>query len=111
MHMSIHRTSQIIAILGVLAATTVSAQAQKVYNAAGFSDFSGPYAGVFAEWMQARETALAWWNKEIGTKLGIRIELKQYENRNDTAQTASLWLLVKGALHPIPLIGVRYCIV
>ncbi len=104
--MSIHRTSQKIAILGLLAATTVSAQAQKVYNAAGFSDFSGPYAGVFAEWMQARESALAWWNKEVGPKLGIRIELKQYDNRYDTAQTASLWPTVKAELNPVLIFGV-----
>jgi branched-chain amino acid transport system substrate-binding protein len=103
--MAIRRKTKLAAI-GLLAAAAMTAHAQKVYNAAGFSDFSGPYAGVFAEWMQARETALAWWNKEVGPKIGVRINLKQYDNRYDTAQTASLWPTVKAELNPIVIFGV-----
>lgn len=104
--MSVHQITRNVLAASLLAVCAVGAQAQKVYNAAGFSDFSGPYAGVFAEWMQARETTLAWWNKEVGSKLGVHIDLKQYDNRYDTAQTASLWPTVKAELKPILIFGV-----
>lgn len=90
----------------VLAAACATAQAQKAYYAAGFVDFTGPYAGIFSDWIQSREVTLAWWNKEVGSKLGVRIDLKQYDNRFDAAQTASLWPTVKAELNPILVYGV-----
>jgi branched-chain amino acid transport system substrate-binding protein len=104
--MSVHRTTRKILVAGLLAAAAVCGHAQKAYNAAGFSDFSGPYAGIFAEWIQAREATLAWWNQTVGSKIGVRIDLKQYDNRYDTAQTASLWPTAKAELKPVLVFGV-----
>lgn len=104
--MAIRSTINVLTTLALAATLATSAHAQKVYNVAGFSDFSGPYAGVFAEWMQARETTVNWWNKEVGSKLGVQLQLKQYDNRYDTAQTASLWPTVKAELNPIVIFGV-----
>ena len=95
-----------LASMLALSTACLAAYAQKTYNVAAFSDFSGPYASVFSELIQAREATLAWWNAEVGTKIGVKIVLRQYDNRYDTAQTASIWPGVKAELNPILIFGV-----
>jgi branched-chain amino acid transport system substrate-binding protein len=49
----------------------------------------------------AREAVLSWWNAEHGAKLGVKLELKPYDTRYDTAQTASLWPGVLASTKPV----------
>lgn len=49
----------------------------------------------------AREAVLSWWNAEHGAQLGVKLELKPYDTRYDTAQTASLWPGVLSTNKPI----------
>lgn len=78
-------------LAGVLAAAALApATAQTTYQVPSLSDFSGPFASVMPFFAGARESVLSWWNVEHGAKLGVKLELKPFDTRYDTAQTASL---------------------
>jgi branched-chain amino acid transport system substrate-binding protein len=84
-------------------ATTVhDARAQTSYVVPSLSDFSGPFSSVMPALGGARESVINWWNEEVGRKLGVKLVLKAYDTRYDTAQTASLW---PGILAEKPLVG------
>lgn len=91
---------------GLLAALTLSsiapASAQTVYQVPAMSDYSGPFAAIMPMLGPGREGVVNWWNAEVGAKLGVKLELKTYDTRYDTAQTASLW---PGVLATKPVIG------
>ena len=90
-------------VLAAMAASALSpASAQTVYQVPALSDFSGPFAAIMPMVNPAREGVVNWWNAEVGAKLGVKLELKSYDTRYDTAQTASLW---PGVLATKPLIG------
>ncbi len=78
------------------------AQAQTTYPIPSLSDFSGPFASVMPGFASGREAVFSWWNAEHGAKLGVKLELKPYDTRYDTAQTASLWPAVAATK---PIIG------
>jgi len=88
---------------GVLLSTGV--RAQTVINVAAFADFAGPYANVMNDMQGGRLAVLDWWNKEVGTKLNVRINVKTYDTRYDVAQTASLWPGIKAELKPALVLG------
>ncbi len=94
---------------GVLAAATVGlpapAAAQTTYNIAGMADFTGPYADIMKSLVAGRWAVLAWWNEEVGKGLGLKINMKDYDTRYDTAQTSSLWPGIKSELRPIAALG------
>lgn len=85
-----------------LTLTAAPALAQTVYPIPSLSDFSGPFASVMPAFSGGREAVFSWWNAEQGAKLGVKLELKPYDTRYDTAQTASLW---PGILATKPIIG------
>lgn len=91
---------------GLFAAATLAgaapAGAQTVYQIPAMSDFSGPFAAIMPMVAPGRESVVAWWNAEVGAKMGVKLELKPYDTRYDTAQTASLW---PGVLATKPLVG------
>ncbi len=89
------------ALAAACAATMLPAWAQTTYQVPSLSDFSGPFAGVMPAFASGREAVLSWWNAEHGAKLGIKLELKPYDTRYDTAQTASLWPGVLASTKPI----------
>jgi branched-chain amino acid transport system substrate-binding protein len=88
--------------LSLAASAFSGAVAQTVYNVPSLSDFSGPFASIMPAFAEGRQSVFNWWNTEIGAKLGVKLELKPYDTRYDTAQTASLW---PGVLATKPLIG------
>jgi hypothetical protein len=51
--------------------------------------------------LPGRESVLSWWNVEHGAKLGVKLELKPFDTRYDTAQTASLWPGVLASTKPV----------
>jgi branched-chain amino acid transport system substrate-binding protein len=81
---------------------TSDARAQASYVVPSLSDFSGPFSTVMPSLGGARESVINWWNAEVGTKLGVKLVMKAYDTRYDTAQTASLW---PGILAEKPLVG------
>lgn len=78
------------------------AQAQTTYMIPSLSDFSGPFSTVMPSIGGSREAVINWWNAEVGTKQGIKLQMKAYDTRFETAQTASLW---PGILAEKPLVG------
>ncbi|GAA4401395.1 hypothetical protein GCM10023089_02920 [Quisquiliibacterium transsilvanicum] len=94
---------------GVLAAAGAGyhapALAQNTYNVAGMADFTGPYADIMKSLVAGRWAVLNWWNEEVGKGLGIKVNMKDYDTRYDTAQTSSLWPGIKSELKPIAALG------
>lgn len=90
-----------VALAGAAVASAAPALAQTTYQIPSLSDFSGPFASVMPFFGGARESVLGWWNAEHGAKLGVKLELKPYDTRYDTAQTASLWPGVLASTKPI----------
>ena len=73
----------------------VQVSAQTSVNIAAMADFAGPYANVMNDMQGGRLAVVDWWNKEVGEKLNVRINVKTYDTRYDVAQTASLWPGIK----------------
>lgn len=88
--------------LGVAACIAPPTMAQTTYVVPAMSDFSGPFAAIMPMLAPGRESVIAWWNAEVGAQLGVKLEMKAYDTRYDTAQTASLW---PGVLAAKPLVG------
>ncbi|MES2840104.1 MAG: ABC transporter substrate-binding protein [Pseudomonadota bacterium] len=89
-------------VAGLAAPFTAPVTAQTVYQVPALSDYSGPFAAIMPMLGAGREGVVNWWNVEHGAKLGVKLELKTYDTRYDTAQTASLW---PGVLATKPVIG------
>jgi len=89
-------------VAGIAAPLSVPVTAQTVYQVPALSDYSGPFASIMPMLGSGREGVFNWWNAEHGAKLGVKLELKTYDTRYDTAQTASLW---PGVLATKPVIG------
>lgn len=87
---------------GIAAASLAPAAAQTVYQVPALSDYSGPFAAIMPMVGPGREGVVNWWNAEVGAKVGVKLDMKTYDTRYDTAQTASLW---PGVLATKPLIG------
>ena len=87
---------------GIAAASMAPAAAETVYQVPALSDYSGPFAAIMPMVGPGREGVVNWWNAEVGAKLGVKLDLKTYDTRYDTAQTASLW---PGVLATKPVIG------
>jgi branched-chain amino acid transport system substrate-binding protein len=94
--------ARLCAAVGIAAAALSPAAAQTVYQVPALSDYSGPFAAIMPMLGPGREGVVNWWNAEVGAKLGVKLELKTYDTRYDTAQTASLW---PGVLATKPIIG------
>lgn len=94
--------AQATVLAGMAAASLSPANAQTVYQVPAMSDYSGPFAAIMPMVAPGRESVVSWWNAEVGAKLGVKLELKTYDTRYDTAQTASLW---PGVLATKPLVG------
>lgn len=99
------------AALAIAGAATLSSSITAAFAAPGktttylvpsLSDFSGPFATVMPLFAGGRDAVGKWWNAEVGSKIGVQLDIKAYDTRYDTAQTASLW---PGILAAKPLIG------
>jgi branched-chain amino acid transport system substrate-binding protein len=99
--------AKLAAIAGLVGSLVApgAASAQTTYGVALLSDFSGPYADVMPLLGAGREKVLDWWNAEVGAKLGVKLNYKNFDTRYDTAQTASLWPGIKSEMKPIAVIG------
>ena len=78
-----------VTLAGAFAAR--DARAETSYVVPSLSDFSGPFSSVMPALGGARESVIGWWNADVGSKIGVKLVMKAYDTRFDTAQTASLW--------------------
>lgn len=95
-------TARVLMSAGIASAAMAPVGAQTVYQVPALSDYSGPFAAIMPMVGPGREGVVNWWNAEVGAKLGVKLDMKTYDTRYDTAQTASLW---PGVLATKPLIG------
>lgn len=96
----------VLALAGTAAGIAQPASAQTVYNIAGLSDFTGPYADIMKDVTACRRAVIEWWSEEVGKPMGVSLRIKDYDTRYDTAQTASLWPGIKSELAPVLAMGV-----
>jgi branched-chain amino acid transport system substrate-binding protein len=75
------------------------------YNISGSVDYTGPYAVVMPLADGAGKVIVAWWNEEVGKKLGVKINRVVKDTRYDPALTASLWPGILSSLKPIIHMG------
>lgn len=104
--MSIFKKLAAVGAVAIGLTSITGASAQTTYNIASMADFTGPYADVMRDLIGSRRPVLNWWNAEVGQKLGIKLEMKDYDHRYDAAQVASLWPGIKAELNPIVVLGI-----
>jgi branched-chain amino acid transport system substrate-binding protein len=75
------------------------------YNISGSVDFTGPYAVVMPSVDNTGKILFAWWNEEVGSKLGVKLNRKTYDTRYDPALTASLWPGILSGDKPVAHMG------
>lgn len=88
----------------LLAATSLSASAAD-YVISASADYSGPFADVMPNAMSGINAVAAWWNKEVGEKIGVNVEVKIYDMRYDAAQIAKTWPSILSSDQPIIHLG------
>lgn len=96
------RTTILAAAL--LAATSLSAKAAD-YVISASADYSGPFADVMPNAMSGINAVADWWNKEVGEKLGVTVNVKIYDMRYDAAQIARTWPAILSSDQPIIHLG------
>lgn len=94
----------VFAAAGMLAAMSVHAWSAE-YTMSASADFSGPFADVMPNAMSGIETITAWWNKDVGTKLGVKVNIKIYDMRYDAAVIARTWPSILSRDQPIMHLG------
>lgn len=93
-------------ILGVTLGTLLSLPSQaKDYVFSASADYSGPFADVMPNAMSGINAVAYWWNKEVGAKLGVKVNVKIYDMRYDPAQIAKTWPAILSSDAPIIHLG------
>lgn len=85
-------------------ALAAPAAAQTEYTIPGIVDFSGPFADLSKQ-LIARDAVVRWWNDTEGKKLGVKLNVKNYDYRYDGSIIASLWPGILSDLKPIVAFG------
>ncbi len=93
-----------LATAALLAAVSMPAWS-KDYTMTASADFSGPFADVMPNAMSGIETVAAWWNKEVGAKLDVKVNIKIYDMRYDAAVIARTWPTILSRDQPIMHLG------
>jgi len=89
----------------VLAAVTVVPAGAAEYVMSASADYSGPFADVMPSAMSGIQAVAAWWNKEVGDKLGVKVDVRIYDMRYDAAVIARTWPSILSRDHPIAHLG------
>ncbi len=88
----------------LLAATSIPALSAD-YVISASADYSGPFADVMPNAMSGINAVADWWNKEVGEKIGVNVEIKIYDMRYDPAQIAKTWPAILSSDKPIMHLG------
>jgi ABC-type branched-subunit amino acid transport system substrate-binding protein len=75
------------------------------YVMSASADFSGPFADVMPSAMSGITAVTNWWNKDVGQKLGVKVNIKIYDMRYDAAVIARTWPSILSSDHPIMHLG------
>ena len=81
-----------------------SAQA-KDYVFSVSADYSGPFADVMPNAMSGINAVTDWWNKDVGSKHGVKVTAKIYDMRYDPAEIAKTWPAILSSDAPIIHLG------
>src|SRR6201992_2907516 len=75
------------------------------YVMSASADYSGPFADVMPSAMSGIQAVVAWWNKDVGAKLGVKVDVKIYDMRYDAAVIARTWPSILSRDKPIMHLG------
>lgn len=89
------------AMLAAISAPAWSAE----YTMSASADFSGPFADVMPNAMSGIESIVAWWNKDVGSKIDVKVNVKIYDMRYDAAVIARTWPSILSRDQPIMHLG------
>jgi branched-chain amino acid transport system substrate-binding protein len=91
------------AAMMLAAVSTPALSAEYVMSAS--ADYSGPFADVMPSAMSGITAVAAWWNKDVGSKLGVKVDVKIYDMRYDAAVIARTWPSILSRDKPIMHLG------
>src|SRR5947199_10523250 len=94
------RVKQTLFAAAVCVASAVPARAAE-YVMSASADYSGPFADVMPNAMSGIQAVATWWNKEVGAKLGVKVDIKITDMRYDAAVIARTWPGILASDHPI----------
>lgn len=89
------------ALAAILAAPAKAAE----YVMSASADYSGPFADVMPSAMSGIQAVANWWNKEVGAKLGVKVDVKIHDMRYDAAVIARTWPSILTRDKPIMHLG------
>ena len=75
------------------------------YVMSASADYSGPFADVMPNAMSGLIAINNWWNKEVGEKLGVKVDIKITDMRYDAAVIARTWPSILSRDKPIMHLG------
>lgn len=88
----------------MLAAISAPASAAE-YVMTASADYSGPFADVMPSAMSGIQAVANWWNKDVGSKLGVKVDIKIHDMRYDAAVIARTWPSILASDKPIMHLG------
>lgn len=93
-------------ITAAVVATALSTPAWSAeYVMSASADYSGPFADVMPSAMSGITSVAAWWNHDVGSKLGVKVDIKIYDMRYDAAVIARTWPSILSGDKPIMHLG------
>jgi len=95
---------RVMAAAGLAAILTAPAKAAE-YVMSASADYSGPFADVMPSAMSGIQAVANWWNKEVGAKLGVKVDVKIHDMRYDAAVIARTWPSILTRDKPILHLG------
>jgi branched-chain amino acid transport system substrate-binding protein len=93
--------AMVTAVAIILAPTARAAE----YVMSASADYSGPFADVMPSAMSGIKAVTNWWNKDVGQKLGVKVNIKIYDMRYDAAVIARTWPSILSSDSPIMHLG------
>jgi len=93
------------AMLAALSAALPGPAKAADYVMSASADFSGPFADVMPNAMSGIQAVTNWWNKDVGQKLGVKVDIKIYDMRYDAAVIARTWPSILSRDNPILHLG------
>ena len=54
-------------------------------------DFSGPYSYLSKTTLPGEQVITMWWNENVGSKLGVKLNMKAYDMRYNPSVVSSMW--------------------
>src|SRR3954464_7240269 len=96
-----------LAVSTVLAAALALPQPARSaeYVMSASADYSGPFADVMPSAMSGITAIANWWNKEVGQKLGVKVDVRISDMRYDAAVIARTWPSILSRDKPIMHLG------